>query len=128
MWDAEGKRYLDLTAAFGVAAAGHANPAVVRAGHDKARAGGLIASAGIIAPIIPPSIAFVIFTVLVPQVSVPALFAAGQSELPWGLSEYDYAGGLKGVPLQVTRGVYTDLLIPATAEEITKFFLRRSKI
>lgn len=29
--DAEGRRYLDLTAAFGVAAAGHANPAVVRA-------------------------------------------------------------------------------------------------
>jgi len=32
VWDAEGKRYLDLTAAFGVAAAGHANARVVRAG------------------------------------------------------------------------------------------------
>ena len=32
VWDAEGRRHLDLTAAFGVAAAGHANPAVVRAG------------------------------------------------------------------------------------------------
>jgi 4-aminobutyrate aminotransferase-like enzyme len=31
VWDAEGKRYLDLTAAFGVAAAGHANPRVVAA-------------------------------------------------------------------------------------------------
>lgn len=31
VWDAEGKRYLDLTAAFGVAAAGHANLAVTRA-------------------------------------------------------------------------------------------------
>lgn len=31
VWDVEGKRYLDLTAAFGVAAAGHANPRVVRA-------------------------------------------------------------------------------------------------
>ncbi len=31
VWNAEGRRYLDLTAAFGVAAAGHANPAVVRA-------------------------------------------------------------------------------------------------
>ncbi|MBL9173427.1 MAG: aspartate aminotransferase family protein [Verrucomicrobiales bacterium] len=29
--DADGRRYTDLTAAFGVAAAGHANPAVVRA-------------------------------------------------------------------------------------------------
>lgn len=35
VWDAEDKRYLDLTAAFGVAAAGHANPAVVRAGQRQ---------------------------------------------------------------------------------------------
>ncbi len=35
VWDAAGKRYLDLTAAFGVAAAGHANPAVVRAGQKQ---------------------------------------------------------------------------------------------
>jgi len=35
VWDADGRRYLDLTAAFGVAAAGHANPRVVRAGQDQ---------------------------------------------------------------------------------------------
>src|SRR5262245_17963585 len=35
VWDAEGKKYLDLTAAFGVAAAGHANPAVVAAGQEQ---------------------------------------------------------------------------------------------
>ena len=35
VWDAEGKQYLDLTAAFGVAAAGHANPAVVAAGQQQ---------------------------------------------------------------------------------------------
>ena len=35
VWDAEGKKYLDLTAAFGVAAAGHANPRVVRAGQHQ---------------------------------------------------------------------------------------------
>ncbi len=35
VWDAEGKKYLDLTAAFGVTAAGHANPAVVRAGQEQ---------------------------------------------------------------------------------------------
>ena len=35
VWDADGKRYLDLTAAFGVAAAGHANPRVVRAGQQQ---------------------------------------------------------------------------------------------
>jgi 4-aminobutyrate aminotransferase-like enzyme len=33
--DAEGKKYLDLTAAFGVAAAGHANPRVVKAGQKQ---------------------------------------------------------------------------------------------
>ncbi|MEI8289944.1 MAG: aspartate aminotransferase family protein [Verrucomicrobiota bacterium] len=35
VWDAEGKKYLDLTAAFGVAAAGHANPGVVKAGQRQ---------------------------------------------------------------------------------------------
>lgn len=35
VWDAEGRRYVDLTAAFGVAAAGHANARVVRAGRDQ---------------------------------------------------------------------------------------------
>ena len=35
IWDAEGRKYLDLTAAFGVASAGHANPAVVRAGQRQ---------------------------------------------------------------------------------------------
>jgi 4-aminobutyrate aminotransferase/(S)-3-amino-2-methylpropionate transaminase len=35
VWDAEGRRYLDLTGAFGVASAGHANPAVVRAGQRQ---------------------------------------------------------------------------------------------
>ena len=34
-WDADGKKYMDLTAAFGVAAAGHANPRVVRAGQQQ---------------------------------------------------------------------------------------------
>ena len=35
VWDIEGRRYLDLTAAFGVAAAGHGNPRVVRAGQKQ---------------------------------------------------------------------------------------------
>ena len=35
VWDAEGKKYLDLTAAFGVAATGHANPRVVAAGQQQ---------------------------------------------------------------------------------------------
>ena len=51
-------------------------PMMVNAGHDKARAGGLIASAGIIAPVIPPSIGFVIFGVAA-NVSINKLFLAG---------------------------------------------------
>jgi 4-aminobutyrate aminotransferase-like enzyme len=35
VWDADGKRYIDLTAAFGVAAAGHANRRVVAAGQKQ---------------------------------------------------------------------------------------------
>jgi len=35
VWDADGNEYLDLTAAFGVAAAGHANPRVVKAGQGQ---------------------------------------------------------------------------------------------
>jgi len=51
-------------------------PMMVRAGHDKAKAGGLIASAGIIAPVIPPSIGFVVFGVAA-NVSISKLFLAG---------------------------------------------------
>ncbi len=35
VWDDQGRKYLDLTAAFGVASAGHANPNVVRAGQRQ---------------------------------------------------------------------------------------------
>ena len=35
IWDMNGKKYLDLTAAFGVAAAGHANSKVVKAGQKQ---------------------------------------------------------------------------------------------
>jgi TRAP-type transport system large permease protein len=51
-------------------------PMMVAAGHDRARSAGLIASAGIIAPIIPPSIGFVIFGVTA-NVSISKLFMAG---------------------------------------------------
>ena len=51
-------------------------PMMVKAGHDRAKSGGLIACAGIIAPIIPPSIPFVIFGVAA-NVSITKLFLAG---------------------------------------------------
>jgi tripartite ATP-independent transporter DctM subunit len=51
-------------------------PMMVKAGHNKAMSGGLIAAAGIIGPVIPPSIGFVIFGV-VSGVSITKLFLAG---------------------------------------------------
>ena len=51
-------------------------PMMVKAGHDKARSGGLIAASGVIGPIIPPSIGFVIFGVA-GNVSISKLFLAG---------------------------------------------------
>ncbi len=51
-------------------------PMMVKAGHDKARSGGLIAACGVIGPIIPPSIGFVIFGVA-GGVSITKLFLAG---------------------------------------------------
>src|SRR3954463_11492196 len=51
-------------------------PMMNRAGYDTARSAGLLASAGIIAPIIPPSIGFVIFGVAA-NVSISKLFLAG---------------------------------------------------
>ncbi len=46
----------------------------------------------------------------------PTLYFVGGMSLPWGVSEYDYAGWLRQKPVQVVRGETTDLPIPATAE------------
>jgi len=51
-------------------------PMMVQAGHDRSRSAGLIAAGGIIGPIIPPSIAFIVFGVIA-QVSITKLFFAG---------------------------------------------------
>jgi len=51
-------------------------PMMVKAGHNGPRSAGLIAAGGIIGPIIPPSIGFIIFGVAA-QVSISKLFLAG---------------------------------------------------
>jgi tripartite ATP-independent transporter DctM subunit len=51
-------------------------PMMNRAGYDTARSAGLLSAAGIIAPIIPPSIGFVVFGVAA-NVSISKLFMAG---------------------------------------------------
>jgi tripartite ATP-independent transporter DctM subunit len=51
-------------------------PMMVAAGHGRASSAGLVAAGGIIAPVIPPSIGFVIFGVAA-NVSISKLFLAG---------------------------------------------------
>lgn len=51
-------------------------PMMRKSGHDEARSVGLMASGGIIAPIIPPSIAYIIFGVAT-NLSITKLFMAG---------------------------------------------------
>lgn len=43
-----------------------------------------------------------------------------QTDTPWGVSEYDAAGGIKGEPIEVIRGPYTGLPIPARAEIVVE--------
>ena len=46
----------------------------------------------------------------------PLLLVAACTELPYGISEFDWVGGLRGEPYQVIRGKETGLPIPADAE------------
>jgi UbiD family decarboxylase len=48
----------------------------------------------------------------------PALFIAGFEYLPIGQSEYAFAGGIKGTPIEVHPGPLTGLPIPAHAESV----------
>lgn len=52
-------------------------PAMSKAGYPRAFSASVIAAAGSTAILIPPSVAFIVYSVLVPQASVPALFAGG---------------------------------------------------
>jgi 4-hydroxy-3-polyprenylbenzoate decarboxylase len=48
----------------------------------------------------------------------PSLLVAAGTNTSWGVSEYGFAGWMRGAPVEVTRGVATDLPIPATAEVV----------
>jgi len=53
----------------------------------------------------------------------PALFIAGFEYLPAGQSEYQFAGAIKGEPIDVFPGPVTGLPIPAHAESVLEGFL-----
>lgn len=46
----------------------------------------------------------------------PLLFLLASKQMPFGESEYDYAGAIRGAPYEVIRGELTGLPIPAHAE------------
>src|SRR5215469_13644056 len=48
----------------------------------------------------------------------PALFVAGFEYLPEGVCEYDFAGAIKGQPIEVVAGPSTGLPLPARAESV----------
>jgi 4-hydroxy-3-polyprenylbenzoate decarboxylase len=50
----------------------------------------------------------------------PSLFWASTEGLPWADAEYEYAGFIKGEPIDVIRGPRTRLPLPATAELIVE--------
>jgi len=52
--------------------------------------------------------------------SDPLLFLASCTEIPFGVSEYDWVGAIRGEPMQVTRGPGTGLPIPADAEIVVE--------
>ncbi|MFQ5850309.1 MAG: UbiD family decarboxylase [Candidatus Binatia bacterium] len=46
----------------------------------------------------------------------PLTFMASNAKIPWGRSELDYVGGLRGRPLEIIKGPVTGLPMPAHAE------------
>lgn len=52
----------------------------------------------------------------------PLLFLAATMQLPYGTSELNFAGGIKGEPIDVIRGEVTGLPIPAASEIVIEGF------
>lgn len=46
----------------------------------------------------------------------PLIFVAGTRSFGYGFSEYDWVGGVRGEPIEVIKGPYSGLPIPASAE------------
>jgi 4-hydroxy-3-polyprenylbenzoate decarboxylase len=54
--------------------------------------------------------------------SHPLMFLASCTEIPYGVSEYDWVGGIAGEPVKVIRGAVTGLPFPADAEIVLEGF------
>ena len=58
----------------------------------------------------------------------PLFMLVGSQKFPRDISEYEYAGGVKGEPVAVVRGKTTDLLLPANAELVVEGVLPRDSL
>ncbi|MBI2360812.1 MAG: UbiD family decarboxylase [Deltaproteobacteria bacterium] len=58
----------------------------------------------------------------------PVLFMVSGNEVDYGVSEFDYAGGLKGAPVEVIEGKATGLPFPAHAEIVIEGFMEPGDI
>jgi UbiD family decarboxylase len=58
----------------------------------------------------------------------PLFMVIGSQTFAKNVSEYEYAGGIKGQPIPVVRGTTTDLLIPANAELVIEGIIRPNSV
>jgi 4-hydroxy-3-polyprenylbenzoate decarboxylase len=58
----------------------------------------------------------------------PLFMLVGSQTFPKNVSEYEFAGGIKGEPIPVVRGTTTDLLIPANAELVIEGVIRPESV
>jgi 4-hydroxy-3-polyprenylbenzoate decarboxylase len=58
----------------------------------------------------------------------PLFMLVGSQTFPKNVSEYEFAGGIKGQPIPVVRGTTTDLLLPANAELVIEGVIRPSSV
>src|SRR3970040_20483 len=58
----------------------------------------------------------------------PLFMLVGSQTFPKNVSEYEYAGGIKGEPIPVVRGTTTDLLLPANAELVVVGIIRPDSV
>jgi UbiD family decarboxylase len=58
----------------------------------------------------------------------PLFMLVGSQTFPKNVSEYEYAGGIKGQPIPVVRGKTTDLLLPANAELVIEGIIQPNSV
>jgi 4-hydroxy-3-polyprenylbenzoate decarboxylase len=58
----------------------------------------------------------------------PLFMVVGSQTFPKNVSEYEFAGGVKGEPIPVVRGTATDLLLPANAELVIEGLIRQNSV